>query len=46
MSDERTIGPEDDTPVAAEYVLGVLSTKERRDFELRLARDPALAREV
>jgi anti-sigma-K factor RskA len=46
MSDEPTIGPEDSTPVAAEYVLGVLSAQERRDFELRLARDPALVREV
>jgi anti-sigma-K factor RskA len=46
MSDERTIGPEDSTPVAAEYVLGVLSAQERRDFELRLQREPALVREV
>jgi anti-sigma-K factor RskA len=46
MSDERTIGPEDSTPLAAEYVLGVLSAHERRDFELRLAQDPALVREV
>jgi anti-sigma-K factor RskA len=46
MSDERTNGPEDRTPVAAEYVLGVLGAQERRDFELRLQREPALAREV
>jgi anti-sigma-K factor RskA len=46
MTDERTTGPEDSTQVAAEYVLGVMSAQERRDFEVRLAQDPALAREV
>jgi anti-sigma-K factor RskA len=46
MTDERTTAPEDGTPAAAEYVLGVLSAQERRDFEVRIAQDPALAREV
>jgi anti-sigma-K factor RskA len=46
MSDEHTIGHDDGTPVAAEYVLGVLTAAERRDFETRLARDPSLAAEV
>jgi anti-sigma-K factor RskA len=46
MSDEHTFGSDDATPVAAEYVLGVLSAQDRRDFELRLQRDPALASEV
>ncbi len=46
MTDERTTAPQDIPPVAAEYVLGVLSAQERRDFALRLAQDPALAREV
>lgn len=45
MSDEHTIGHEG-TPLAAEYVLGVLSAQERRDFELRIKREPALAAEV
>jgi len=46
MSDERTIDHDDGTPLAAEYVLGVLSAQEKRDFEQRLAREPALAAEV
>jgi anti-sigma-K factor RskA len=46
MSDEHTIERGDGTPVAAEYVLGVLSAQERRDFERRLALEPALRAEV
>jgi anti-sigma-K factor RskA len=46
MTDERNIGDEDDRPLAAEYVLGLLSARERRDLELRLEREPALAAEV
>jgi anti-sigma-K factor RskA len=46
MSDEHTFGSDDVTPVAAEYVLGVLGAQDRRDFELRLQHDPALASEV
>jgi anti-sigma-K factor RskA len=46
MTDDRNIGDEGDTPLAAEYVLGLLSAKERRDLELRLTREPALAAEV
>jgi anti-sigma-K factor RskA len=50
MSDDRTIaqgkGQEDGTPLAAEYVLGVLDAGQRRDFEQRLAREPALRTEV
>jgi anti-sigma-K factor RskA len=40
--DEEDRGP----PSAAEYVLGVLSAHERRAVEQRIAREPALAREV
>jgi anti-sigma-K factor RskA len=46
MSDEHPIGDEGSTPLTAEYVLGVLSAEERRKFERRLAREPALASEV
>jgi anti-sigma-K factor RskA len=46
MSDERTIERDDSTSLAAEYVLGVLSAEQHRDFELRLMREPALAAEV
>ena len=46
MSDDRTIGDDDGPPQAAEYVLGVLSATERRDFERRLAEDAALRTEV
>jgi anti-sigma-K factor RskA len=47
MSDPRTTGRHDDeTPLAAEYVLGVLSAAERRDFERRLAAEPTLRSEV
>jgi anti-sigma-K factor RskA len=46
MTDERNIGDEDDTPLAAEFVLGLLSAQERRDLERRLTREPALAAEV
>ena len=46
MSDDHTIDRDDGTPMAAEYVLGVLSAAERRDFEQRLAHEPALRTEV
>jgi anti-sigma-K factor RskA len=46
MTDAHTTGLNDSTLAAAEYVLGVWSAQERRDFELRLPQDPALAREV
>jgi anti-sigma-K factor RskA len=47
MSDDPTIDPaEGNQLLAAEYVLGVLGTEERRDVERRLAQEPALAREV
>jgi anti-sigma-K factor RskA len=46
MSDDRTIGRDDGTPLAAEYVLGVLGAAERSDFERRLAGEPALRTEV
>lgn len=36
----------DDTPLAAEYVLGLLDREELRAFETRLATDPALGAEV
>ena len=40
--DEEEQGP----PTAAEFVLGVLSARERRRCELRVLRDPDFAREV
>jgi anti-sigma-K factor RskA len=46
MSDEPTIGDPDGDVVAAEYVLGVLGTAERRAAEQRLAHDAAFAAEV
>jgi anti-sigma-K factor RskA len=46
MSDQHTPDRDDGTPQAAEYVLGVLSASERRDFEGRLAQEPALRTEV
>lgn len=46
MSDRPTIDREDGTPLAAEYVLGVLDAAERRAFEARLAGEPVLRREV
>jgi anti-sigma-K factor RskA len=46
MTDVHTTGPDDSTLVAAEYVLGVWSARERRDFALRLPQEPGLAREV
>ena len=46
MNGEDSIERESAAPVAAEYVLGVLSAQERRDFEARLLREPALAAEV
>ena len=46
MSDEHTLDRDDGTPLAAEYVLGVLGAAERRDFERRLAQEPALRTEV
>lgn len=45
MSSDNTIN-HDSSPLAAEYVLGVLGTPERRTFEQRLAQEPALRREV
>src|SRR5262249_33943916 len=44
MSDETK--PGDGAPIAAEYVLGVLSTAERRAVQARIAREPALRAEV
>lgn len=38
--------PPNDDVLAGEYVLGVLDAEARRAFAARLARDPALAREV
>ena len=46
MSDEHTMDRDDGTPLAAEYVLGVLDAQERRDFERRLAQEPALRTET
>ena len=46
MSDDRSAGHDDAMPLAGEYVLGVLSAVERRDFERRLAQEPALRTEV
>jgi anti-sigma-K factor RskA len=47
MSDDRTMDRDDDgTPLAAEYVLGVLDAGQRRGFERRLAQEPALRPEV
>ena len=46
MSDDHTISRDDGTPLAAEYVLGVLGATERRAFEQRLAQEPALRTEV
>jgi len=47
MSDDDTTNPADRGKlIAAEYVLGVLGADERREFERRLAHEPALASEV
>ena len=46
MSDDHTISRDDGPPMAAEYVLGVLSAEGRRDFERRLVNEPALRTEV
>lgn len=46
MSDDHAMGRDDGTPPAAEYVLGVLDAQQRRDFERRLAQEPALRTEV
>ncbi|AMN40172.1 anti-sigma factor [Rhodoplanes sp. Z2-YC6860] len=46
MSDEHSIDPDDGVTGAAEYVLGVLSLQQRRAFEARLIREPALRSEV
>jgi anti-sigma-K factor RskA len=47
MSDDRTIDrDEDGTPLAAEYVLGVLDAEQHRSFERRLAQEPTLRTEV
>ena len=46
MSEEDSMDREHSAPIAAEYVLGVLSAPERRDFEARLVREPALVEQV
>lgn len=46
MTDERTRFEDEDNMLAAEYVLGVLSQKERDAFQQRLTRDPQLATAV
>jgi anti-sigma-K factor RskA len=46
MSDDRTIDRDDGSPLAEEYVLGVLDAEQRRSFEQRLAQEPALRTEV
>jgi len=46
MNEEGSIERENAAPVAAEYVLGVLSAQEHRNFKARLLREPALAAEV
>jgi len=46
MSDEPTITGEGSHSLAAEYVLGVLGTEERRAAERRLTEDPAFAADV
>jgi anti-sigma-K factor RskA len=47
MSADDTIGPaEGGSIIAAEYVLGVLGSEERREVERRLSHEPALAAEV
>jgi anti-sigma-K factor RskA len=46
MSDELTPQPDADAPIAAEYVLGVLSAAERRAVQARLASEPALRAEI
>jgi anti-sigma-K factor RskA len=46
MSDDPTHEHDDGTPLAAEYVLGVLDAEQRRGFEQRLAQEPALRTEV
>jgi anti-sigma-K factor RskA len=43
---DATDSADDGNLIAAEYVLGVLSSAERREFERRLSREPALASEV
>jgi anti-sigma-K factor RskA len=44
--DDIASTPPDRSHLAAEYVLGVLDAAQRRDVELRIARDRAFAREV
>jgi anti-sigma-K factor RskA len=47
MSDADTMGPGDGgNLIAAEYVLGLLGTEERREVERRIPQEPALAAEV
>src|SRR5262249_5756924 len=46
MSDEPDTQSGDGAPIAAEYVLGVLSAAERRAVQAQIARDPALRAEV
>jgi anti-sigma-K factor RskA len=43
---DATDSADDGNLIAAEYVLGVLSSAERREFEQRLSQEPALASEV
>lgn len=46
MTDDPTRTPHNAASPAAEYVLGVLNADERRDFERRLEREPALRSEM
>jgi anti-sigma-K factor RskA len=46
MSDDHTAGNDGGTPMAAEYVLGVLGAAERRQFEQRMTLEPRLRTEV
>lgn len=46
MSDDPTMTGENSDPIAAEYVLGVLDARQRREVERRLEREPALVAEV
>ena len=46
MSSDSTMDRDDGTPLAAEYVLGVLDAEQRRDFERRLAQEASLRTEV
>lgn len=46
MSDDSAIAGDDGDMTAAEYVLGVLDTQQRREVERRLTQEPALVAEV